>query len=288
MPYGDLSKQRVQRFGSRQDLDAAECTVEEREEYEPLLDAGNVVWAGVDYAEIVEQAERESDLILWDGGNNDFPFVQPDLHIVLVDPLRPGHETGYHPGEATLRMADVVVIPKVDSAADTDIERVERSVRAILPGVPVVRARSPVHLNGAEELRGLRVLVVDDGPTLTHGGMAYGAGMVAAIRAQAVVVDPRPWAPPEVAELYRRYPHLGPVLPAMGYQRDQLEALRQTLDAADVDAVIAGTPCDLAALVSIGKPIFRARYEFEEVGEPNLSQIVDEFLARTGGFDVSC
>ncbi len=288
MPYGDLSKQRVQRFGSRQDLDAAECTVEEREEYEPLLDAGNVVWAGVDYAEIVEQAERESDLILWDGGNNDFPFVQPDLHIVLVDPLRPGHETGYHPGEATLRMADVVVIPKVDSAADTDIERVERSVRAILPGVPVVRARSPVHLNGAEELRGLRVLVVDDGPTLTHGGMAYGAGMVAAIRAQAVVVDPRPWAAPEVAELYRRYPHLGPVLPAMGYQRDQLEALRQTLDAADVDAVIAGTPCDLAALVSIGKPIFRARYEFEEVGDPNLSQIVDEFLARTGGFDVSC
>ncbi|MBW2697914.1 MAG: GTPase [Deltaproteobacteria bacterium] len=288
MPYGDLERQAVQRFATLADLDAAECTVEEREEYEPLIDAGHVVWAGVDYERIVEGAEREADVILWDGGNNDFPFVLPDLHIVLVDPLRPGDEYGYHPGETVLRMADVVVVPKVDAAAAADVERVEASVREQLPDVPIVRGASPVRLDDPALVRGRRVVVVDDGPTLTHGGMAYGAGFVAASRAQpAEIVDPRPFARGEMADIYARFPHLGPVLPAMGYGRAQLDALRDTLEAVGADVVVAGTPSDLGALLGLRTPVVRARYDFEEVdagivGVASLSGLVDAFLDARG------
>ncbi len=281
MPYGDLERQAVQRFSSRTDIDTARCTIEEREEYEPLVDAGVVVFAGIDYERILAHAQGEADVILWDGGNNDFPFFRPDLHIVLVDPLRPGDELRYYPGEAVLRMADVVVIPKVDAAADADVQRVEANVRSVSPRVPIVRAASPVRLDAPDRVRGRRVLVVDDGPTLTHGGMAYGAGFVAATRAQAgEIVDPRPYAAPEIAEVFHRYPHLGPVLPAMGYHAAQLEALRRTIEATPADMVVSGTPSDLAALLTLSKPVVRARYDFEELGQPTLSSIVDACLAR--------
>jgi predicted GTPase len=281
MPYGDLERQSVQRFATRADLDAADCTIEEREEYEPHIGVGNVVYAGVDYAEILTRVEKESDLVLWDGGNNDFPFVRPDLHVVLVDPLRPGHETSHHPGEAVLRMADVVVISKVDAAADADVQRVAEAARAVNPAAPIVRAASPVRLDDPEAVRGRRALVVEDGPTLTHGGMSYGAGYVAATRAHAAeVVDPRPYAVPEIAAVYARYPHIGPVLPAVGYGAEQLEALRQTLERARADVVVASTPIDLAAVVPIEKRVVRARYEFAEVGEPSLTSAVEGFLAQ--------
>jgi predicted GTPase len=281
MPYGDLERQSVQRFETRADLDDGECTIEEREEYEPHVAVGNVVYAGVDYERIVARAQEEADLILWDGGNNDFPFVRPDLHIVLVDPLRPGHETSHHPGETVLRMADLVVVPKVDSASDVDIQRVIENVRAIQPDAPLVRAASPVRLDGPEAVRGRRALVVEDGPSITHGGMPYGAGYVAATRAgAAAIVDPRPFAVPEIAAVYASYPHIGPVLPAVGYGAEQLEALRGTLNAADADVVVAATPIDLAALMTLNKPVVRARYEFDEVGEPRLSDLVADFLGR--------
>jgi predicted GTPase len=284
MPYGDLERQRAQRFAGPADLDAAGCTLEEREEYEPHLAAGNVVFAGVDYAEILALAQREADLVLWDGGNNDFPFVRPDLHVVLVDPLRPGHETSHHPGEAVLRMADVVVVAKVDAAADADVQRVVEGVRAVRPDVPLVRAASPVRLEDADAVRGRRVLVVEDGPSITHGGMAYGAGYVAATRARAgEIVDPRESATPAVAAVYARYPHIGPVLPAVGYGPEQLEALRATIDASRAEVVVAATPIDLASAVRVAKPVVRARYEFAETGEPTLSGLLDTFLASHTG-----
>jgi predicted GTPase len=283
MPYGDLERQAVQRFASRADLDAAECTIEEREEYEPHLAVGNVVYAGVDYARVVARAEAEADLILWDGGNNDFPFVRPDLHIVLVDPLRPGHETTHHPGEAVLRMADIVVVAKVDAAADADVQKVVNAARAVNPAAPIVRAGSPVRLEDASAVSGRRVLVVEDGPTITHGGMPYGAGYVAAAGAGAAeIVDPRPFAAPEIADVYARYPHIGAVLPAVGYDPAQLEALRQTIEATDAEVVVAGTPSDLASHIALSKPVVRARYEFAELSEPRLSDLVEDFLLRSG------
>jgi predicted GTPase len=283
MPYGDLVRQAVQRFASRADLDAAACTVEEREEYEPHLAAGNVVFAGVDYAPIVAAAGREGDLILWDGGNNDFPFVRPDLHVVLVDALRPLDAATHHPGETVLRMADVVVVAKADAAAESQVRAAIDAVRALRPQVPIVRAASPVRLDDPEAVRGRRVVVVDDGPTLTHGGMAHGAGFVAASRAgAAAIVDPRPTAAPEIAAVYAAYPHLGPVLPALGYSPAQLDALRRTLDAVDADLVVSGTPADLAALVPLRKRVVRARYEFAELDEPGLGAHVDAFLTRAG------
>jgi len=278
MPYGDLARQAVQRFATRADLDAAHCTVEEREEYEPHLALGNVVFAGIDYARIVAAAEAETDVILWDGGNNDFPFLKPDLHLVLVDPLRPGHETSHHPGEAVLRMADIVVVAKTNSAAEADIVRVTDAARAINPRAPVARAASVVTLDHPEQAAGKRVLVVEDGPSITHGGMAYGAGYVAARAAGARIVDPRPFAAPEIARVYAQYPHIGPVLPAVGYSPQQLAALRDTINASNAELVVSATPADLAALVSIDKPVLRARYEFEETGEPRLSDLVDTFL----------
>jgi predicted GTPase len=280
MPYGDLEKQVVQRFASKADLDAAACTIEEREEYEPHLEMGNTVYAGVDYGAIIKQAEREADIILWDGGNNDFPFIQPDLHLVLVDPLRPGDETTHHPGEVVLRMADIVIIAKVDSAADADVQRVSDTVKRVNPKAVIVRGASPIQLDNPEAVRDRRVLVVEDGPTTTHGGMPYGAGYVAATRAQAAsIVDPRAYAVPEIAEVYARYPHIGSVLPAMGYFPAQLKALEATINKAEADVVVAATPSDLSSLMALNKPVVRARYEFAEIGKPSLSAQVEQFLA---------
>jgi predicted GTPase len=281
MPYGDLEKQAVQRFANHADLDDADCTIEEREEYEPHLAMGTIVYAGVDYAEIVAQAEKEADIILWDGGNNDFSFIRPDLHIVLVDPLRPGNETSHYPGEAVLRMADVVVIAKVNSAADTDVQRVSENARRINPRAMIVRGASPVRLDDPAAVRGKRVLVVEDGPTITHGGMSYGAGFVAATQAQAAeIVDPRRAADDAIAAVYAKYPHIGTVLPALGYHPAQLQALRATINAADVDVVVSATPCDIGALIDIDKPVVRAYYEFAEDGEPGLGSLVESFLKQ--------
>jgi predicted GTPase len=284
MPYGDLERQAVQRFATRGDLQEAECTIEEREEYEPHIAAGNVVYAGVDYARVVALAEAESDVILWDGGNNDFPFIRPDLHLVLVDPLRPGDETTHHPGEAVLRMADVIVIAKTDAASDVDVRRVSEAAVTVNPKARLVRGASPVRLDDEGAVRGRRVLVVEDGPTLTHGGMSYGAGYVAAVRAQAAaIVDPRPFATPGIAKIYAQYPHLGPVLPAVGYHAEQVAELRETIERVDADVVVAGTPSDLSALLKPTKPVVRARYEFAEAGgEPGLGALVDAFLAMRG------
>lgn len=283
MPYGDLERQAVQRFGSLADLDAAECTIEEREEYEPHVRAGNVVFAGVDYARILGLAEAEADIIVWDGGNNDFPFVRPDLLVVLVDPLRPGHETTHHPGEAVLRMADVVVVAKTNSASEADIQRVSETARSLAPNATIVRAASIVSLDDAAEVAGKRVLVVEDGPTITHGGMPYGAGYVAASQAGVKeVVDPRLSAIGDIAEVFRRYPHIGKVLPAMGYSAKELGELQATINGSSADAVIAGTPSDLSHLMRLDKPVIRARYEFAEVGEPRLSSLVEDFVRRVG------
>ncbi len=283
MPYGDLQRQAVQRFAVRADLDAAQCTIEEREEYEPHLALGNPVYAGIDYAEIVRRAEQEADIILWDGGNNDFSFIHPDLHIVLVDPLRPGHETSHHPGEAVLRMADIVLIAKSNSAAAADLARVRENVLRIHPRARLVHGASPVVLDEPGQVRGKRVLVVEDGPSITHGGMGYGAGYVAATQAQAAeIIDPRAAADEAIAAVYERYPHIGRVLPAVGYHPAQLQALARTINRADVDLVVSGTPCDLGALVKIDKPIVRARYEYAEADDPGLGGLIEEFLLDRG------
>jgi predicted GTPase len=283
MPYGDLERQIAQRFASRADLAAANCTIEEREEYEPHLEAGNTVYAGVDYARVLNLAEQESDLILWDGGNNDFPFIRPDLHIVLVDPLRPGDETTHHPGEVVLRMADIVVVAKVNSAATADIQRVTEAARSMNPTASIVRAASPIRLANPDAVRGRSVLVVEDGPTTTHGGMPYGAGYVAATRAGALeIVNPRPFAVPAIAEVYANYPHIHSILPAMGYSAAQLNALQETINNTPADVVVAATPIDLASLIDVNKPIVRAYYEFAEASKPGLATLVQEFLLRSG------
>ncbi|MBE9558311.1 MAG: GTPase [Proteobacteria bacterium] len=283
MPYGDLERQRVQRFARLEDLDEANCTIEEREEYEPHIAEENIVFAGVDYADIVAAAEREADVILWDGGNNDFPMVRPDLHIVLADALRPGQTASHHPGEAVLRMADIVVVNKVDAAPPDQVDRVIEEVRAVVPDKPILKAASPVILDDPEALDGKRVLVVEDGPTVTHGGMPHGAGFVAArARPGVTIVDPRAAAAPELREVFERYPHIGPVLPAMGYSPAQREALRATIEAADADVVVAGTPIDLARIVETAKPIVRARYAYADAGEPTLESFLYTFLKERG------
>lgn len=279
MPYGDLEKQAVQRFTNMAELDRADCTIEEREEYEPHLSIGNTVFAGIDYAQIVAIAEQEADIILWDGGNNDFSFIRPDLLIVLTDPLRPGHETSHHPGEVVLRMADIVLINKANSASDAAIECVFESVRQIHPTVPIIKTFSKVTLDQPERVKDKRVIVVEDGPTITHGGMAYGAGFIAAIQAQAAeIVDPREFAPEELAGVYRQYPHIGKVLPAVGYHPAQLKALQETLNAADADLIVSATPCDLSTLIAIDKPLVCARYEFIEDDNAQLSRHIETFL----------
>ncbi|MEN8174308.1 MAG: cyclic 2,3-diphosphoglycerate synthase [Pseudomonadota bacterium] len=284
MPYGNLDDQAVQRFATLEDLDRAQCTVEEREEYEPHIAAGNLVFAGVDYERIVAAAAAEADLIVWDGGNNDFPFLRPDLHIVLADPLRAGDELNHHPGEAVVRLADVVVLAKSDVAEAADVARVTGALGRLRPDLPVIRAASPVTLESPELVRGRRVLVVEDGPTLTHGGMSYGAGFVAARNAGAAeIVDPRPAADARIAEIFRRYPHIGRVLPAVGYSAAQLDALGRTINAVDADVVVAATPSRIADLVAIDKPVVRARYEYADIEDPGLGGLVDDFVSRHAG-----
>jgi predicted GTPase len=282
MPYGTLEAQAVQRFASRDDLTSAACTVEEREEYEPWLAAGIPVFAGIDYAAILREAEAEADLLVWDGGNNDFPFLRPDLHLVLVDALRPDQVDTHHPGESALRMADVVVVNKVDAAPADAVRTLVERVRTVRPRVPIVRTASPPRLDDPERVRGRRVLVVEDGPTLLHGGMAYGAGFVAAVGAGAELVDPRASAAPAIAALYRTHPALGPVLPAAGYDPAQRAALRETIEASEAELVVAGTPIDLAAVLSLDKPVVRVHYELEDVDRPGLAAHVDDFLAKRG------
>jgi predicted GTPase len=278
MPYGDLALQRSQRFAVAADLDAARCTVEEREEYEPHLAAGHLVFAGVDYGEILARAAAEADVLVWDGGNNDFPFVRPDLHVVVADALRPEDASGYHPGEAVLRMADVVVVNKVNAAPAVQVQRAIDAVRHVNAVAPLVKGALPVRLDDTDRVRGRRVLVVEDGPTITHGSMPHGAGYVAAVAAGAVIVDPRPAAPPELREVFARYPHIGRVLPAVGYSPAQVTALRRTIETSDAEVVVAATPVDLARLLGPGKPVVRARYEFEDVDEPGLAAHVDRWL----------
>lgn len=283
MPYGDLVKQTVQRYGSHEDLELHKTTIEEREEYEPLIDRGIIVYAGVDYEKILRQAEKEADVVVWDGGNNDFPFYRSDLHIVIADPHRPGHELLYHPGETNVRMADVIIISKVQTADRANIDSVKANVKALNPLTTVIEANSPITLAEPERLSGKKVLVVEDGPTVTHGGMAYGAGMIAAENAGATVIDPRPYAVGSIAETFKKYPHLTKVLPAMGYSDEQIASLQETIERSDCDVVVTGTPIDIKRLVKVSKPIIRAGYEMEEIGEPSLESILDKWWAGMKG-----
>ncbi len=281
MPYGDLVKQTVQRFADYGDLDRHECTIEEREEYEPHLDNGLIVYAGVDYERILRQAEQEVDIILWDGGNNDLPFYKPDLHIVVADPHRPGHELSYHPGEANARAADVFVINKVDTANPQAVIEVRNHLRELNPKAIVIEAASPLFVDDPSAIRGKRVLVVEDGPTLTHGEMAYGAGWVGAQRfGAAEIVDPRPYAVGSIKATYDKYPTTGAVLPAMGYGEEQTRELEETIRRAEVDLVIVGTPIDLSRVIKIDKPYQRVRYELQEIGQPTLQDILQEKFGK--------
>jgi predicted GTPase len=280
MPYGDLERMRVQRFATLADIDASDPTIEEREEYEEPVRRGMTVYAGVDYAAILAAAEQEADVVVWDGGNNDFPFVAPDVMVTVVDPLRPGHEVAYHPGEVNLRMADVVVVNKVDAATPHAVETVVANVERLAPTATVVLAASPVTVEGGS-LAGARVLVVEDGPTITHGGMPFGAGTIAARQAGAAeLVDPRPVAVGSIRATYAEYPDIGPVLPAMGYGAAQLADLEATIRAVDADVVVAGTPIDLARIVDVDRPILRARYELEDLDHPTLEGALAPWLVR--------
>ena len=280
MPYGDLTKQICQRFADYADLERHECTIEEREEYEPHLAMGNVVFAGVDYERILRAAEKEADAILWDGGNNDIPFYRPKLLIVVADPHRPGHEIRYFPGETNARMADVLVINKVGTARPEDVETVETNLRAINPQARIIRAHSPVSVEDPEAVRGKRVLVVEDGPTLTHGDMKYGAAHVAAREnGAAKIVDPRPYAVNSIKQTFEDYPHIEDILPAMGYGEQQMADLEQTINAADCDLVLIGTPIDLSRLLKINKPTMRVRYELAEDARDALRVEIERALA---------
>jgi len=281
MPYGDLVKQKVQRFADYSDLDKHECTIEEREEYEPHLDNGIIVYAGVDYEAILREAEKEVDIVLWDGGNNDFPFYVTDLLIVVADPHRAGHEMRYYPGETNVRLADVFVVNKVDTANPEDVITVRNNLYQLNPDAVVIEGASPLFVDDPDEIRGKRVLVVEDGPTLTHGEMAYGAGFVAAQRYGAgEIIDPRPFAVGSIKETYEKYPDTGMILPAMGYGDKMMRDLEQTINTADVDLVISGTPIDLTRIVKINKPIQRVRYELQEIGEPTLKTVLTKIFDK--------
>ncbi len=281
MPYGDLVKQKVQRFATYADLDKHECTIEEREEYEPHIDNGVIVYAGVDYEAILRQAEQEVDIVLWDGGNNDFPFYKSDLNIVVADPHRAGHEKAYHPGETNVRMADVFVINKVDTADPAKVIEVRNTLHELNPRAVVIEAASPLFVNDPEAIRGKRVLVVEDGPTLTHGEMAYGAGWVAAKRFGAgEIVDPRPFAVGSIHDTYVKYPKTGPILPAMGYGDKMVKDLEKTINKADVDLVISATPIDLTRIIKVNKPMQRVGYELQEIGKPDLKDILNKKFAK--------
>ena len=275
MPYGNLVEQACQRFATYEDLERYKCTIEEREEYEPHLDRGSVVYAGVDYELILRQAEKEADVILWDGGNNDLPFYKPDLHIVVTDPLRAGHELRYHPGEANLRMADVVVINKIETANPDKVAEVRRNIAILNPTAKVVDAASPIFVDDPEAIRGAAVLVIEDGPTLTHGEMAYGAGYVAAQRfGAAEIVDPRPYAVGSIADTFRKYPNTGPILPAMGYGAKQIQELQLTINAVPCDLVLVATPIDLRRIIEMKQSSQRVRYELQEIGRPTLEDVL--------------
>jgi predicted GTPase len=279
MPYGDLTKQVVQRFARYEDLDAADCTIEEREEYEPHLAEGNLVFAGIDYAAILAAAEQEADVIVWDGGNNDTPFVRPNVHLVVVDPHRPGHELRYHPGETNLRMADACVVNKVDSADQQGIDAVLESIRTHNPGAKIVLAASPFHVEGdVSEIQGKRVLAIEDGPTLTHGEMTYGAAVLAAkTNGAAELIDPKPHAVGSIAATFAEYPHVSGLLPAMGYGRKQMDDLAETIRRSDPELVLIGTPIDLRRLIDFDRPAMRVTYRLEEVGEPTLADVLGEY-----------
>jgi predicted GTPase len=279
MPYGDLEKQRVQRFGALADLARHHCTIEEIEEYEPHIESGAVVYAGVDYAAILEAAEREADVILWDGGNNDLPFYRPDLHIVVADPLRVGHELAYYPGEANLRMAHVVIINKVDTADAASVDRLRENIRSVNPAATVIAAASPLFADHPDRITGKRALVVEDGPTLTHGEMTLGAGTVLARKLGArELVDPRAYAVGTIAETFRKYPGIGALLPAMGYGDEQVRDLEATIEQVPCDVVVIGTPIDLSRIVRIAKPTVRVRYELQEIGQPTLDTVLQGLL----------
>lgn len=280
MPYGDLEKQVCQRFASIEDMHKHNCTIEEMEEYEPHISEGHVVYAGVDYGKILEEVEKEADVILWDGGNNDLPFYKPDLHIVVTDPLRAGHENTYHPGATNLRMADVVVINKVDTAEPDDVEKVKNSIIKANPNARIIEAESPVVVNGdVSQIRGKKVLVVEDGPTLTHGEMNYGAAYVAAKEhGAAEIIDPRPYAVGSIKEVYAKYTHLENILPAMGYGTMQMKELKETIEKIPCDLVLVGTPIDLARHLKFNKPSMRITYYLKERTSPGLEEIVEDVL----------
>ena len=278
MPYGHLADQVAQRFETFEDLTEADCTIEEREEYEPHLAQGSIVYAGVDYGKILERAESDVDIVVWDGGNNDLPFYEPDVHITVADPLRVGHETRYHPGETNLRMADVVVINKIDSAAPEDVATLKKTIAAENPDAVVIDAHSPVTLEEGADLAGKRVLVVEDGPSLTHGEMGFGAGVVAAREAGATLADPRPWATGSIEGVFTKYPHMGALLPAMGYSAEQRKDLEDTINASDAEIVLIATPIDLRKICNLTKPAIRASYELEEISSPTLTDVLKERL----------
>jgi predicted GTPase len=285
MPYGDLTKQVVQRFASYEDFERHNCTIEEREEYEPLVDQGIIVYAGVDYEKILNDAEQEADFIVWDGGNNDTPFYKPDIHIVLFDPHRAGHELLYYPGETNMLMADIAIINKVNSASLAQVELVRKNIERHVPNAGIVLAESPVLVNSPEEIKGRRVLVVEDGPTLTHGGMPYGAGVIAAKEyGAAEIVDPRPYAQGTIHETYLLYPHTGPVLPAMGYSADQIRDLEGTINSAECDLVLFATPIQLTRILSISKPTIRVRYEYRDHKHPYLEEMLIDRLENKLSF----
>ena len=278
MPYGDLTKQAVQRFERYEDLDAADATIEEREEYEPHIAEGNLVFAGVDYGAILERAEQEADVVVWDGGNNDIPFIHPDLHLVVVDPHRPGHELRYHPGETNLRMADACVVNKIDTAPEEGVEAVLQSISFANPDAAIVRAASPFEVEqDTHQIAGKRVLAIEDGPTLTHGEMTYGAAVLAAKAGGASeLIDPRPFAVGSIKETFAKYPHMTQLLPAMGYGRKQMEELRETIERSDADLVLIGTPIDLRRVIELDKPALRVTYSLQEIGEPTIAQLLAE------------
>ena len=276
MPYGDLAKQKCQRFASYEDLDKYECTIEEREEYEPYIEMGGIVYAGVDYEEILKNAEKEADVLIWDGGNNDYPFYKPDLHIVVADPHRAGHELSYYPGEINLRMANIVIINKVDTAKEEDIKKVEENIKKVNPKAKVVKAASPIEVEG--DVAGKKVLVVEDGPTLTHGEMPYGAGTIAAKQNGAEIIDASKYAVGSIKTTFEKYPHLSKILPAMGYGKRQIKELEETINAAECDAVLAATPINLARLINVNKPVIRVRYGVGKEMEKELKEMLEEFL----------
>jgi predicted GTPase len=282
MPYGDLAQQAVQRFATREDMERHNCTIEEMEEYEPYVERGAVIYAGIDYEAILRQAEAEAEIIIWDGGNNDLPFYRSDYHIVVTDPHRPGHELSYHPGETNLRMADAVVINKVDTADHNNVVTVQQNIRQVNPGAAIVKAASPIFVSDPAAIRAKRVLVVEDGPTLTHGEMAYGAGVVAAEYYDAAeIVDPRPYAVRSIRATYEKYPTTGPVLPAMGYGYEQIADLQETINNTPADIVLVATPIDLARIVDIQQPSQRVRYELQEIGQPTLPELLQARFGRS-------